>query len=182
MAEATPVQHALSGVFISYRRSGGWEMARLIHDRLEEKGYEVFLDVEELRSGPFNTSLFGRIESLTDFVVILSKDCLGRCRSEGDWLRLEIAHAVRMKKNIVPVLLRDFEWPQAPLPDDMNALPFFQGVSASHEFFDASMDKLAALLIAKPQRGPRKALWSRILIAAAVVAAVGMAVALYMRH
>ena len=143
-----------SKVFISYRREGGADLARLVRDSLQQRGYDVFMDVENLRSGPFNTALFKEIESATDVVVILTPGSLDRCRNQGDWVRLEIAHAIKQKKNIVPVMARGFEWPPAtkPLPDDVAALPMFNGVPPSHEYFDASLDKLATLLIGQPRR------------------------------
>jgi hypothetical protein len=49
----------------------------------------MFLDVDDLRSGPFNTALFRRIDSASDILVILTPTCLERCRTEGDWMRQE---------------------------------------------------------------------------------------------
>jgi formylglycine-generating enzyme required for sulfatase activity len=136
-------------VFISYRREGGSELARLVRASLLERGYledEVFMDVEDLRSGPFNTALFKEIQYSTDFVVILTPGCLERCVNENDWLRLEIACAIKLKKNIVPIRHRSFVEPAAPLPPDLKGLLQFQGVESSHEYFSASMDKLVKLL------------------------------------
>ena len=36
-------------IFISYRRDGGDTLAQLIYDRLTDRGYSVFLDIESLR-------------------------------------------------------------------------------------------------------------------------------------
>ncbi len=163
-------------VFISYRRDGGADLARLVQANLERRGYDVFMDVESLRSGPFNTALFAEIESATDVVVILTPGSLDRCRNEGDWVRLEIAHAIRHKRNIIPVMARGFEWPStsAPLPDDMAALPTYNGVSPSHEYFSASIDRLTKLLTGSPRR-PR--LWFYVIAATLVLALTGLAVA-----
>ncbi len=81
-------------------------MARLVRDSLQRRGYRVFMDVEDLRSGPFNTALFNEIDSAADIVVILTRGSLDRCRTEGDWLRLEVAHAIQRKGNVVPVMAR----------------------------------------------------------------------------
>ncbi len=78
-------------VFISYRRDGGEEAARLIRNSLKERGYRVFLDTESLRSGQFDKELYRVIEEAKDVVVILPPNGLDRCSNEGDWLRLEIA-------------------------------------------------------------------------------------------
>ena len=66
-------------VFISYRRDGGDTLAQLIYDRLTERGYRVFLDIESLRSGKFNEKLLEVISQCRDLVVILPPGALERC-------------------------------------------------------------------------------------------------------
>ena len=58
-------------IFISYRRDGGDTLAQLVYDRLTDRGYKVFLDVESLRSGKFNEKLLEVIDQCKDVVVIL---------------------------------------------------------------------------------------------------------------
>jgi hypothetical protein len=143
-------------VFLSYRRDGGETMAILLRDRLAAKGYKVFLDVENLNSGSFNKKLLGVIEGCTDVVVICSKGGLDRCINDGDWVRTEVAHAFAHDKNVVPILLRGFEWPDV-LPDDIEALRMQNGINAnSNEYFDAALDRLAKFLQSSPQGGGEK--------------------------
>ncbi|MCL1824274.1 MAG: TIR domain-containing protein, partial [Oscillospiraceae bacterium] len=108
-------------VFLSYRRDGGETTAILLRDRLVSKGYNVFLDIESLNSGSFNKKLLSVIEDCVDFIVVCSKGSLDRCINEDDWVRLEIAHALNNNKNVVPVMLRGFEWPDV-LPAEIDAL------------------------------------------------------------
>lgn len=135
-------------VFLSYRRDGGEMLAKLIHDKLSKKGMRVFLDVEALRSGPFNTKLLDVIAESTDFVIILPPKALDRCTDPNDWVRLEIEHAIKLKKNIVPVMMRGFEWPSS-IPQSIASLSLYNGVSANHEYFDASVEKLMGMLQTK---------------------------------
>ncbi len=128
-------------IFISYRRSGGEYTAKILKDRLEDLGYKVFFDVESLRSGDFNTKLYSVIEECTDFLLILSPDSLDRCEHENDWLRLEIMHALAHGLNIVPVMLRGFEFP-VTLPEAIEPLRFKNGIEANSEFFDAFIGRL----------------------------------------
>ena len=148
-------------------------MARLIRDSLHHRGFDVFMDVEDLRSGKFNEALLREIDESKDFVVILSPDSLERCFSEGDWLRWEVAHAIAGGKNVVTVMTRGFAWPAEPLPPDLEPLPYYQGIEPTHSLFGASMDKLATLLKSRPS------LWSSRLVrwglAAACVAALATA-------
>jgi uncharacterized caspase-like protein len=141
-------------VFISYRRDGGAEIARLIRDDLQRRGHRVFMDVEDLRSGPFNTALLAEIESATDVVVVLTPGCLDRCSDPRDWLRREVAHAIQCGKNVVPVVTRGFDWPPS-LPEDLVALRKFQRVPPCLNYFEAGMDKVAQVLVSRPRRGRR---------------------------
>ena len=135
-------------VFISYRRDGGAAMARILQDRLTELGYRVFFDRESLRSGYFNTGLYSVIDQCKDVIVVLSPGALDRCENEGDWVRKEVEHALHQKKNVVPVFLEGFTFPEA-LPESINDLRFCNGTVANEEFFDAFIEKLSSFLEAK---------------------------------
>lgn len=151
-------------VFISYRRDGAFETASLIAEKLRAAGYEVFLDVESLRSGKFNAQLYAVIGQCTDFILILPEGGMNRCVNESDWVRLEILYALSHQKNIVPVMLKGFEWPET-MPKGLEGLNEFQSVAAGgHDYFDASIDKLKSYLKSKPVRWSMKR-WRRIGVA-----------------
>lgn len=137
-------------IFISYRRDGGEQTAKVIFDRLKDLGYNVFLDVETLRSGAFNEKLYNVIEQCTDFILVLSPGALDRCDNKNDWLRLEILHALKHNKNIIPVLLRDFSFPQY-IPQEIEAVKYQNGPQASIEYFDGFIKKIcSSFLKSKP--------------------------------
>lgn len=136
-------------VFISYRRDGGEYTAKILRDRLDELGYTVFFDVESLRSGDFNTKLYSVIEECADFILILSPEALNRCQNEDDWVRREVEYALERGKNIIPVMLRGFEFPES-LPPSMEQLRFKNGIPANTEFFEAFIQKLQGFLRTKP--------------------------------
>lgn len=132
-------------IFISYRRDGGDTLAQLIYDRLTDRGYRVFLDIESLRSGKFNEKLFSVISECKDVIVILPPGALERCRNEGDWLFLEVSHALKERKNIIPVMMKGFEWPDE-IPEGLEELQNFNGIQDSKDYFDAVIDKMTMLL------------------------------------
>lgn len=141
-------------VFISYRRTS-FESSNLISEKLRSMGYRIFFDVETLRSGKFNDQLLGIIENCTDFVLILPPNALDRCSDENDWVRKEVLHAIHHKKNIIPVMLSGFEWPET-MPNGMEELSQFQCIKAGEqEFFDLSMKRLAGYLLSKPRNNLR---------------------------
>ena len=139
-------------VFISYRREGGDTLATLLYTRLKEDGYAPFLDVETLRSGKFNEQLYDKIAECEDFLCVLPPAGLDRCQNADDWVRLEIARAIELKKNIVPVLMRGFAFP-GDLPPDISELALYNGISASMDYFDAMYNRLKSMLVSKPTGG-----------------------------
>ena len=151
----------MTDIFVSYRQEGGAHLARLIKVKLEERGYRVFLDVDGLRSGPFNDALFNEIDSSTDMLVILTEGCLDRCSKEEDWMRKEVARGLRKRLNLIPVTAETFEWPAAALPDDIAQLRLRNCVEYSHIYSNASIDKIIEML--KTQlRGPLDHFWSKL--------------------
>ena len=136
-------------IFISYRREGGDTLAQLIYDRLTDRGYRVFLDIESLRSGKFNEKLLSVIEECKDVVVILPPGGLDRCSNEDDWVYLELSHAIKTGKNILPVMMKGFVWPDK-LPENLRELPDFNGIQDSKDYFDAVIDKMTSLLRSRP--------------------------------
>lgn len=162
-------------IFISYRRDGGEYTAKVLRDRLTELGYSVFFDVESLRSGDFNTRLYSVIDECNDFLLILSPNSLDRCVNPDDWVRQEIVRALEKGKNIIPVFLRGFFFPEE-MPDPIEPLRFKNGVNANTEFFEAFMEKLLSFLYTKSpmrrRKWTKKAVAGLLILCAVIFAAV----------
>jgi len=137
--EAIPRQD----VFVSYRRDGGEHLSRRVMEALQERGFSVFVDVEDLKSGKFSPTILRKIELATDVIVICTKDSLDRCANEDDWVRKEVRYAIRQKKNIVPVFERHFVVPQkSALPADIAELVDYNALTPTPQLWEASMDRL----------------------------------------
>jgi len=140
-------------IFISYRRAGGAPFAQVIHDRLVARGYRVHLDVDEgFGSGRFSEKIYQTIAAVKDVIVVLAPGTLDRCVNEGDWVRQEIAYAIQTKRNLVPILCPDFDWP-ASMPEDIADLVNYNGVNYSYEYLDAVINKLETVLVSRPEGG-----------------------------
>lgn len=140
-------------IFISYRRSS-YDTANLIATRLRAAGYSVFFDVETLRSGKFNEQLFSVIQQCKDFLLVLPPEALDRCVNEDDWVRLEIMCALKHNKNIIPILLNGFQWPET-MPSGMEELKNYQALTAnSFEYFDMSLERLQKKYLHSKTRHP----------------------------
>ena len=90
-------------IFISYRRETGAQYARILQLMLQQRGYKVFLDYDELKDGAFGKHIQRAIKEAPVFMLVLSVNSMDRCLNEDDWVRQEILLAMEHKKHIVPV-------------------------------------------------------------------------------
>lgn len=107
-------------IFISYRRNGGRQYARILQLMLSQRGYRVFLDYDELKDGLFSKKIKEAITEAPIFMLVLSKDSMERCADVKDRLREEILLAVQKKKCFVPVNPdKMFDGISAEVPDEI---------------------------------------------------------------
>ena len=111
-------------VFISYRREGGYDTAKHLNDLLVRDGYKVSFDIDTLRNGDFDKQLLNRIEECEDFILIVDKHAFDRTLDplfdpQKDWLRCELAHALKHNKNIIPIFLSGVTGFPEGLPADI---------------------------------------------------------------
>ena len=143
-------------IFISYRRDGGADTAKHLRDSLAQHGYRVFLDVESLRSGPFNEQLYDIIDTATDFLLILPQGGLDRCESEGDWVRLEVERARERELNIIPIMLRGFSFPEH-LPESIDFVRYQNGPEMTEAtYWDAFVQRLEEQYLKSRRHEPWK--------------------------
>ena len=139
-------QESFPDVFISYRRDTGLEKARTLQLALKARGYSVFFDFDSLQDGEFNEAIFKAIENCKVVVAFLSDGSLDRCSAEGDWVRMELEHAFKSGKKIIPVAesatYNHWIWP-ASLPKSLSKLRDIQ-LSEFHtgSRFEESVDKI----------------------------------------
>lgn len=128
-------------VFISYRREGGYETAKHLNDLLVKDGYRVSFDIDTLRNGDFDVQLLDRIEQCKDFILIVDKHAFDRTLNpsfdpKNDWLRRELAHALKHKKNIVPIFLSGISTFPIDLPNDIIEVIKKNGPEYNKYYFD----------------------------------------------
>ncbi|XP_060612750.2 NAD(+) hydrolase SARM1 [Anolis sagrei] len=142
-------------VFISYRRNTGSQLASLLKVHLQLHGFSVFLDVEKLEAGKFEDKLTQSVAGARNFVLVLSRNALDRCMGDHggkDWVHKEIVTALKCGKNIIPVT-DHFDWPDPEkVPEDMRAVLKFNGIKWSHEYQEATIEKLIRFLQGRSSR------------------------------
>jgi len=148
-------------IFISYRRKGGYDTAKLLYDRLRLDGYSVSFDIDTLVNGNFDVELEQRVKECKDFLLVLSPGIFDRFfesdpdyDAENDWVRREITCALAENKNIVPLWLEGFAYPKN-LPDNVKEivkeLTRKNALDLNHKYFEAAYEKMKSFMVSKPR-------------------------------
>ena len=111
-------------IFISYRRDGGFETAKHLNNLLVRDGYTVSFDIDTLSEGDFDVTLLKRIDQCVDFILMVDKHTFDRTLDPNfdpkkDWLRTELAYALKLRKNIIALLLSGADGFPSNLPEDI---------------------------------------------------------------
>ncbi|MCL2281806.1 MAG: toll/interleukin-1 receptor domain-containing protein [Fibromonadales bacterium] len=166
-------------IFISYRRKGGYDTAKLLYDRLRMDGYSVSFDIDTLVNGNFDVELENRVKECKDFLLVLSPGIFDRFFDtnpeydpENDWVRREIACALAENKNIVPLVLEGFTFPKT-LPDNVKGITRKNALDLNQKYFEAAYEKMKSFLISKPRWAVRHK--SKIIVLLSIIALAGVA-------
>ena len=148
----------MPNIFISYRRDDSPANARLLHDQLQAAfpRHSVFTDVKKIGIGEeWQAVLREQIDKADVVLVVIGpnwldvSDSLGKRRLDdaGDFVRWEIAEAIRLGKTVVPLQVDGAAMPgAADLPADIAQLPGYQGQVLSHLRFEDDVQTLIARL------------------------------------
>ena len=128
-------------IFISYRREGGYDTAKHLNDLLVRDGYKVSFDIDTLRSGNFDTQLLSRIDQCKDFILIVDQQAFERTLDpnfdpKNDWLRCELAYALKKGKNIIPIFLSGVNGFPNNLPADIEGVTMKNGPEYNKFYFN----------------------------------------------
>lgn len=143
-----PTKHAVTFagdkpyIFLSYRRGASWSLARSIANSLEERGAEVFLDVDDINEGRFADILENAIKRCDYFVPILAPTTL-----DSVWCRREIAFALEQKKTIIPLLSEGYAFDAGSVPAEIQDIASHNAITILPEFYEAAVDRLARRFI-----------------------------------
>ncbi len=125
----------MAGIFISYRRDDDRHAAGRLADELAGVfGPEtLFRDIESIAPGQdFEVALNTALASCAVMLVVIGPRWLGitdaqgrrRLEQDGDWVRTEVATALKRGIPVIPVLLEGTPLPRPEqLPADLQALP-----------------------------------------------------------
>ncbi|MGC1298917.1 MAG: toll/interleukin-1 receptor domain-containing protein [Alloacidobacterium sp.] len=134
----------LHSIFVNYRRNDSeGEAGRLFDDLTAHFSHDcVFMDVAAIEPGrDFRKAIDQSVESCSVLLALIgrdwldSKDALGQRRLDNanDFVRIELASALRRDIPVIPVLVRGAKMPLADqLPDDLKELHYRNAVELTH--------------------------------------------------
>jgi len=144
-----------SGIFINYRAEDSYTAAALIGSKLTARfgSDHVFLDCRSIQIGTdFANELLRRLRTCSLLLVVIGPRWLTLTIEAGirriddpkDWIRLEIANALRRGLRVVPFLLDGATLPTAEtLPDDIAGLSRRQYLPLRLRYTEIDLDVLA---------------------------------------
>lgn len=159
----------MSRIFINYRRQDSEGYVGRLYDRLMQqfKHEDIFMDVDSIKPGvDFVQTLEDAVTACDIFIAVIGPqwstitDEAGQRRLDqwNDFVRIEIASALKQNKYVIPVLVGRARMPNPDeLPDDLKLLARRNAIELSHQRFSYDMDKLiSTLLAAMPAQGSTK--------------------------
>lgn len=148
----------MAGLFLSYRRSDAEGQAgRLYDDLAAHFGQDnVFMDVAGIEAGrDFRRAIDQHVTSCGVLLALIGKDWLSATDNNGrrrlddpnDFVRLEVAAALKRDIPVVPVLVRGADMPQAAdLPPDCADLAYRNAVELTHARWNSDVEVLIKAL------------------------------------
>jgi hypothetical protein len=145
------------GIFISYRRSDLPHAAGRLSDALSREfgDRRIFRDIEDIEAGAdFTVRLNTALASCKVMLVLMGNAWLQAPGSQArrldnaeDWVRQEIASALRRNVRVIPVLLEQAQMPaETDLPDELKPLLRRQALLLSDGRWQSDVDHLIVTL------------------------------------
>jgi len=145
-------------IFISYRREDSEGFARsLFQSLVGHFGKDhVFMDVDSIGLGmDFVEAIDKSLADCGALLVLIGKDWAHCTDSDGkrrldqpdDFVRIEVAKAIKRNVRVIPVLVKGAPMPRAEdLPEELRSLTRRQALELRHERWDSDVDHLSAAL------------------------------------
>ena len=137
-------------LFISYRRKS-WPFVHLLVEKLKVQiKCDIFVDYTGIDDTDFESSILRHLRE-SDIVLVVVTELTftsERIHNDNDWVRHEIALALKLKKPIVLIRVDNLLLPPpSELPKDIRDITRMQGIAFYPEYFDAAVEKLAVFVM-----------------------------------
>lgn len=148
----------MGSIFISYRRSDSEGHVGRLYDHLVRHFSidSLFMDIDDISPGQdFVQVLEDGVAACQVLLAVIGPQWLAVSDADGarrldqwnDFVRLEVATALRLNKLVIPILVQGAKMPSpADLPEDLAPLARRNAVELSHKSFAYDVEKLAQLI------------------------------------
>ena len=144
-----------SGIFVSYRRDDTSGHAGRLADRLVEHfgRNRIFMDIDTIEPGEdFVTVIENAVGSCEILIAVIGQKWLsgsgsGQLDNPNNFVRLEIATALRRNIRVIPVLVQRASMPKAQdLPEDLDNLTRRNAIELTDLRWQTDVDQLIGVL------------------------------------
>lgn len=154
----------MGGIFVSYRRGDSDGQARALVQTLSEiVGRDsVFIDVDNIGLGrDFRHALQERLDSCDHMLTLIGRDWLEAKDASGnrrlddpdDYVRLEIAAALKRNISVTPVLLAGARMPLSDeLPKNIRDFAYRNGTELRHSRWESDVEEMVSRLNLRRKR------------------------------
>jgi hypothetical protein len=175
----------MPGIFINYRRDDAPGVAGRLFDHLAPKfsRNRLFMDVDAMKPGrDFVEQLDTQVSQCNVLLAIIgphwldAKDHNGnrRLESDNDYVRIELASALKRDIPVIPVLVDGALMPSHDsLPDDLKPLTRRHALELRHTRFNADAD---AIMHALEELVPRRGVPWRLTVPVAIVSVAAVTI------
>lgn len=161
----------MAKVFISYRREDSeWQAHEIYTAILRTSGAnkaDVFIDVDSIPLGVnFKDYIDAKVAEADVLLALIGHHWLDarnpttgaqRLRDPDDFVRIEIASALRRKIKVIPIFLDGAKLPDDDhLPEELRELRFQNGIEVTRQSFDSDVERLLSGLSLRPQAAHQK--------------------------
>jgi TIR domain len=181
----------MTGIFINYRRDDAPGVAGRLYDHLIRSfpRRDLFMDVDAIKPGlDFVKQLDNQVSHCDVLLALIGPKWLSeenerskRLHSDRDYVRIEIAAALKRDIPVIPVLIDGAAMPdEDDLPENLKSLARRHALELRHTRFADDADVIAAALKDYlPGQKKKKLMWGGV-VAACLLGAAGLGTALYL--
>jgi hypothetical protein len=175
----------MAGVFINYRRDDAPGVAGRLFDHLAKSfaRHDLFMDVDAIKPGlDFVKQLDVQVSQCDVLLALIgphwldAKDEKGvrRLNGDKDYVRIEIASALKRDIPVIPVLVHGAVMPaEDDLPEDLKPLTRRHALELRHTRFNADADAIGSALKDCLPRPKKRWVWPLVAASICIVGAVG---------
>jgi hypothetical protein len=136
-------------LFISYRRKDNGKTHRLAEQLKCMLQGDVYIDYQGIKNTDFEKDIVSNLASCDAMILIVTPETFGsRIHNEDDWIRREIALALKLQKPVTPVCIDGIGLPRKEdLPPDIWDITKKEAKNLHYDFWDEGVDKLVQFLV-----------------------------------